>query len=436
MRYLFLLLSLSPVISYAKCIAGVSYGQYPISASNPVCAPYTGSSLGGCFALCGGAAGSSVCVEFPNASPPSKGPYITDGNECTYKDGSDSGSHGNTGGNPSGSDGTNESPTGLVDVGQILVGDKLTTDLGVGFNSVANNVNKSAAKVQKSVKELAKQIEDFRFLDNSTYMDPIKTSLSQIVTNTSGISAGANTNSEMTGYLKTLYDQVVADSVRTETYRSKFIDRFDSLAHTVTLIPKNGSNGGGDGSTAANWQNLSHQLNSLDSWQRIHANTLSQMELYLSGTSYSAGKIHEILAQHYNGDGNGNGNGNGDGGGDGDKPCTGPLCTFTPPSGTGQGSALSSVFDESSIADIKGKVAEKNKAINDKLQEIKSVFKQSDITISGTYDNDYQNIMGAKVDLSGKSNWELFFNSGPRAALWLLAILMAFGILLGGRKNA
>ncbi|PCK15539.1 hypothetical protein CEY02_20465, partial [Bacillus pumilus] len=121
--------------------------------------------------------------------------YISSGNECEYKDGSDSGSHGNSGGNPSGSDGTNESPTGLVDVGQILVGDKLTTDLGVGFNSVANNVNKSAAKVQKSVKELARQIEDFRFLDNSRYMDPIKESLSQIVTNTSGISAGANTNS-------------------------------------------------------------------------------------------------------------------------------------------------------------------------------------------------------------------------------------------------
>lgn len=435
MRYLLFLLSLNPVITYAGCIAGVSYGQYPITAGNPVCAPYTGSSLGGCSALCGGAAGSTVCVEFPNNSPPTKGPYITTGNECSYKNGSESGSFGNSGGNPSGVDGTNESPTGLVDVGQILVGDKLTTDLGVGFNAVSNNVNKSATKIQKSVKELAKQLEDARSWDNANYMDVFKTELEKISYNTSGIgSAGSNGNHELSGYLKSLYDQTVADSIRTETYRDKFIDRFDSLAHSVSLIPTNANgSGGGNGTTAADWQNLRQQLDSLDSWQRIHAHDLSQMQLYLSGMSSSTNYIAQLIKDSTQGP-----DINGDGIGDGlpEKPCTGPLCSFTPPSGTGQGSALSSVFDESSITDIKGKVADKNKAINDKLQEIKSVFKQSDVTISGTYDNDYQNIMGAKVDLSGKSNWELFFNSGPRAALWLLAILIAFGILLGGRKNA
>ncbi|HCT2508094.1 TPA: hypothetical protein OTR37_003452, partial [Aeromonas dhakensis] len=208
---LLLPLLLLPSLSYATCHPGVNYGQYPLAASNPVCVPYTGSSLGGCFAICGGATGASVCVEFPNASPPSKGPYISSGNECEYKDGSDSGSHGNSGGNPSGSDGTNESPTGLVDVGQILVGDKLTTDLGVGFNSVANNVNKSAAKIESAVKDFAKQLDSARFLDNKDYMDVMKSDLARVAQNTSGISAGANSNSELVGYLKSINDKTVLD---------------------------------------------------------------------------------------------------------------------------------------------------------------------------------------------------------------------------------
>ncbi|MDD9229391.1 hypothetical protein PVL97_06975 [Aeromonas hydrophila] len=311
MRYLLLLLSLSPVITYATCIAGVSYGQYPIGASNPVCAPYTGSSLGGCFALCGGAAGSTVCVEFPNNSPPTKGPYITTGNECTYKDGTESGSYGNSGGNPLGVDGTNQGPTGLVDVGGMQVGDKLTTDLGVGFNAVANNVNKSAAKVEKAVKDLALQFELNRTWDNANYMDVFRTELQKISYNTSGIgSPGSNGNHELSGYLKSLYDQTVADSIRTETYRDKFIDRFDSLAHSVSLIPTNanGNGGGGNGTTAADWQNLRQQLDSLDSWQRIHAHDLSQMQLYLSGISSSTNYIAQLVKDSTQGpDTNGDG---------------------------------------------------------------------------------------------------------------------------------
>ncbi|MGN5091508.1 hypothetical protein ACTG2R_10350 [Aeromonas hydrophila] len=411
MRYLLFLLSLSPVITYAKCIAGVSYGQYPISAGNPVCAPYTGSSLGGCFALCGGAAGSTVCVEFPNNSPPTKGPYITTGNECTYKDGSESNSYGNSGGNPSGVDGTNQSPTGLVDVGQILVGDKLTTDLGVGFNAVSNNVNKSLAKVQKSVKDLAKQLDDARSWDNADYMDVIKSDLARIAQNTTSLGGNNNpskTDLEIAANVKGLYDLAIAGPISQGYLDSKFSEMFGRMDRDyyggIQNIDRSTS------STASYVAGLSSQLGN-------------------NGVNGHLMDIKKALTK-------GSSGGDGDGDGGGDKPCKGPLCTFTPPSGTGQGSALSTVFDEPSIADIKGKVADKNRAINDKLQEIKSVFKQSDITISGTYDNDYQNIMGAKVDLSGKSNWELFFNSGPRAALWLLAILMAFGILLGGRKNA
>ncbi|MCS3768359.1 virulence-associated protein VapD [Aeromonas hydrophila] len=413
MRYLLFLLSLSPVITYAGCIAGVSYGQYPITAGNPVCAPYTGSSLGGCSALCGGAAGSTVCVEFPNNSPPTKGPYITTGNECTYKDGSESGSFGNSGGNPSGVDGTHESPTGLVDVGQILVGDKLTTDFGVGFNSVSNNINKSATKIQKSVKDLAKQLEDARGWDNANYMDVFKTELQKISYNTSGIgSAGSNGNHELTGYLKSINEKTVLDPTMWNNHHAELMQVFNDIRKDMSYM--------GGFPNQQELININQNTNDMK-------NSLLNNESQAFNQFYMLSQILDELKKD---------KGNGNGGGEGDKPCEGPLCKFTPPSGVGHGSSLSSVFDESSITDIKGKVADKNKAINDKLQEIKSVFKQSDITISGTYDNDYQNIMGAKVDLSGKSNWELFFNSGPRAALWLLAILIAFGILLGGRKNA
>ncbi|HAU4877809.1 TPA: hypothetical protein F3L11_23065, partial [Aeromonas hydrophila] len=231
MRYLLFLLSLSPVITYAKCIAGVSYGQYPITAGNPVCAPYTGSSLGGCFALCGGSAGSSVCVEFPNGSPPTKGPYITDGNECTYKSGGESNSYGNSGGNPSGSDGTNESLGGIVDVGQMLVGDKLTTDLGVGFNAVSNNVNKSATKIQKSVKDLAKQLDDARSWDNAKYMDAIKSDLARIAQNTAsfGGNTATNTDYEIAANVKGLYDLAVAKSLSQGYLDSKFSEMFGRM---------------------------------------------------------------------------------------------------------------------------------------------------------------------------------------------------------------
>lgn len=428
MRYLLLLL-LCPSFSYAQCHAGVSYGQYPITAGNPVCAPYTGSSLGGCFALCGGAAGNTACIMFPNASPPTKGPYITDGNECTYKDGSDSGSIGNSGGNPSGTDGTNESVGGLVDVGRILIGDKLTTDLGVGFNAVSNNVNKSATKVQKSVKELANQLEDDRLWDNANYMDVFKTELQKISYNTSGIgSAGSNGNHELSGYLKSLYDQTVADSARTDAYRSEFKQMFESLSYSVShmagfpnqqeLININQNTN----SMTKELVNISQNSNSLKG-------TLWNISDEVQRQSYDIADMLTELKKISSGEG-----GNGEGGGD--KPCEGPLCSFTPPSGTGSSSGFSSVFDEKSIVDLKSKIEDKNKAITDKMQDIKSVFKQSDIQITGSYDNDYQNIMGAEIDLSGKSNWELFFSSGPRAALWLLAILIAFGILMGGRKNA
>ncbi|MGL6616302.1 hypothetical protein ACSZN6_01240 [Aeromonas hydrophila] len=412
---LLLPLLLFPSLSYATCHPGVNYGQYPIGAGNPVCAPYSGSSLGGCSALCGGSAGSSVCVEFPNASPPTKGPYITDGHECTYKDGSESGSYGNSGGNPSGVDGTHESPTGLVDVGQILVGDKLTTDFGVGFNSVSNNINKSATKIQKSVKDLAKQLEDARGWDNANYMDVFKTELQKISYNTSGIgNSGSNGNHELTGYLKSINDKTVLGLSMWNNHHAELMQVFNDIRRDMLYI--------GGFPNQQELININQNTNAMKS-------SLLNNESQAFNQFYMLSQILDELKKD-----KGNGNGGGDGGGD--KPCQGPLCTFTPPSSSGSDSGLSSVFSEKDIEGIKQKVADRKSDIQGQMDEVRKVFSPGKLEISGTYDNDYQDIHGARVDLSGKSNLELFFSLGPKQVLWFLAVLIAFGILLGGRKDA
>lgn len=431
MRYLLLLL-LFPSLSYAGCHPGVNYGQYPITAGNPVCAPYSGSTLGGCFAYCGGASENTLCVEFPLASPPTKGPYTTNGNECQYYTGSDSNSSGNSGGNNGGTDGTNQNPNGLVDVGTIIVGDKYVTDFGKGFNVLANNVNQSAAKVQKSVSDLAKQLDNAMDLNNARYMDPFLSNLSRIAQNTSGMSEGgaSTVDHEMAGYLKSIYDQTVADSARTEAYRSSYFDLIEGFRHDVSRFPDAGSgNGNGNGTTAADWQNLRNSLNSLDSWERINSHELSQMQMYLSGISSSSNYIASLLQDSIKGP-----DVDGDGVGDG-VPCEGPLCNFSQPT-TGGGSGLSSVFGEQDIAGIKQQVTERKADIQEQMDQIKGVFSPGKLQVSGSYENDYHDINGANIDLSGKSNIELFFSLGPKQVIWFLAVLIAFGILLGGRKDA
>ena len=56
MRYLSVLL-LFPSLAYAACAPGVNYGSLGISSPSPTCIAYSGSSLGGCSAYCGGGAG-------------------------------------------------------------------------------------------------------------------------------------------------------------------------------------------------------------------------------------------------------------------------------------------------------------------------------------------------------------------------------------------
>ncbi len=78
MRYL-LPLFFSPFAAFAGCAPGVNYGSAHIVSSNPICYVYSGSTLGGCYAHCGGSDNGSVCVELPNAVPPTPGPYSSIG---------------------------------------------------------------------------------------------------------------------------------------------------------------------------------------------------------------------------------------------------------------------------------------------------------------------------------------------------------------------
>lgn len=455
MRYLLPLL-LFPSLSYAGCHPGVNYGQYPITAGNPVCAPYSGSSLGGCVAYCGGAAGNTLCVEFPLASPPTKGPYTTNGNECQYYTGSDSNSSGNSGGNNSGTDGTNQNPNGLVDVGAIMVGDKYVTDFGKGFNVVANNVNQSAAKVQKSVSDLAKQLDNAMDLNNARYMDPFLSNLSRIAQNTSGMSEGgaSTVDFEIAGYLKSINDKSVLDPTMWNNHHAELMGVLHDIRKDISYVngtwPQeqsylesinanlssiaNGGGGGGGGLSEGAINSIYQLDDNVGQLKEVFAGDYSP---YLKSAMDSAQLLSDIsgkLDKISNGSG-GDGEGNG-GEGDGDKPCEGPLCTFMPPSSSGSGSGLSSVFGEQDIAGIKQQVTERKADIQEQMDQIKGVFSPGKLQVSGSYENDYHDINGANIDLSGKSNIELFFSLGPKQVIWFLAVLIAFGILLGGRKDA
>ncbi|MNY55394.1 hypothetical protein D3C86_1913680 [compost metagenome] len=94
------------------------------------------------------------------------------------------------------------------------------------------------------------------------------------------------------------------------------------------------------------------------------------------------------------------------------------------------------MFGEVAIAGVKQQVTDKKAEIQAQMDEIKGVFSPGKLEVSGNYENDYHDINGARVDLSGKSNIELFFSSGPAQVIWFLAVLIAFGILLGGRRDA
>ena len=457
MRYLSVLL-LSPSLAYAACAPGVNYGSLGISSPSPICIAYSGSSLGGCSAYCGGGAGSTVCVELPLDTPPSKGPYFSDGNECEIGGGGDDGGGDNGGGNNGGVGGDVGPNAPMYRAPQTLVGNYQSANLAPAFDSVSLNIERLKNLVGQESRA-ARYEMSFMVKD-----------LARIAQNTSGMNGGAGTYGpllyEMNAHLKSLSEKSVFEP---NFWNDKDIARTNQLSdmrqdisylggellHISDILSSGGGSSGDGGSSSGDTAAIKSMMqaamsmwSSTQSYTQSSDYTLSYMSGDLGaikGMTEGMGSAQIKLQQQMAGDlavikdaikdGQGSGGGDGEGGGEGDKPCTGPLCSFNKPSGA-SGSALSKVFSTESIDDVKKQIENKDTEISDAMNDIKSVFAPEELTITGTYDNDYHDINGVRVDLSGKSNLELFFNSGPKMAIWFLAVLLAFSILMGGRKNA
>lgn len=394
MRYLLPLFFASASASvFAMCPFGENVGRFPIGSPSTMCYKYSQSSLGGCIATCTGA-----CVELPNANPPSIGPYTSTGAECKSGDGGGDGGGGDGGG-------VKPDPFKIPDT---WVGPNRESNFAPALTAMTASLNQTLVDLGSD-------------LNMDGHVNYLGNQLQQIIGNSNGI---ANSISSLP------FDVRVSK---------------EHLASIDTNIEKLVSGGGSGGSVDGNVAQMKDMMfAAMGMWEGNKNNTrqISSDVASINGSMGSAiYTLEEINRNQISGLGkitselsaikdsiNG-------GSGGGDKPCKGPLCSFNKPSGS-SGSALSSVFGPESIEDVKKQVETKNGEIMEKMDEIKKVFVSEQISISGTYNNDYQDVHGVKVDLSGKSNMELFFNSGPKTAIWFIAVLIAFTILMGGRKNA
>jgi hypothetical protein len=418
MRYLSIFL-LSPSLAYAACAPGVNYGSLDISTPSPVCIAYSGSTLGGCSAYCGGGGGGTVCVELPAATPPIKGPYFSDGSECKLGGGGDDGSGDNGGGDNGGGDNGGGNNGGAP---YYYPFKNQISPIGVGGHD------------QEATTAALKQIdEDLRWTAIKLYgqgeesLATFKTFSRDLTKVTDALTIQSN-NAEESGKTQLAIWQTLSRSE-------------DSLLRLTNCVTNPFNNNcqhlGGDG-------NIGGPITETDILDI--KNALWASNNILSGVYSNVGSINENIdylnrKMAWDVDAikgmmqNNQGSGGGSGGEGGDKPCTGPLCTFSP-SGSVPGNGLSDVFGEVAIAGVKQQVTDKQVEIQAQMDEIKGVFSPGKLEVSGNYENDYHDINGARVDLSGKSNIELFFSSGPAQVIWFLAVLIAFGILLGGRRDA
>ncbi|MCY9838258.1 hypothetical protein [Aeromonas media] len=433
MRYLSIFL-LSPSLAYAACAPGVNYGSLDISTPSPVCIAYSGSTLGGCSAYCGGGGGGTVCVELPAATPPIKGPYFSDGNECTLSGGGDGGGDnggGDNGGGDGGTGGDGGAPYYYPFKNQV-------SPIGVG------------GQYQEATTRALKQIdEDIRWSAIKFYeqgeasLATFKTFSHDLMKVTDALTIQSN-SAEESGKTQFAIWQTLSRSEDTLLHLTNCV--VNPLANNCGHLA--GSSGGGSsGDTKAL---VSMMGSAMGMWASTQGNTYSTNDT-LGYVNRELGAFRDqstTIAREQLGlqktisddlsairDAIKNGSGSGGEGGEGDKPCSGPLCTFSP-SGAVPGSGLSDVFGDVAIAGVKQQVTDKKAEIQAQMDEIKGVFSPGKLEVSGNYENDYHDINGARVDLSGKSNIELFFSSGPAQVIWFLAVLIAFGILLGGRRDA
>lgn len=448
MRYLSVLL-LFPSLAFAACAPGVNYGSLGISSPSPTCIAYSGSSLGGCSAYCGGGAGSTVCVELPLDTPPSKGPYFSDGNECKLGDGGDDGG-GDDGGGDNGGGDNGGAPYYYPfkdQISPIGVGGQYQEAATAALKQIDEDLRWTAIKLYGQGEQSLATFKDFsRNLRTVTDALTIQINGSEqvgLINNQmlSSLHRSENTLRELTNCVVNPLANGCDHLAGSSSGASSTVDLsaiqgdVASLkAMQQSLMSTIGSISGNTSSMSSNIGNMLGSIGSLQGSVNSVNSNISSQSGYLSQMNDNLYGIKYMLQDGLK-DGWGNsGGGQGDDGG-GDKPCTGPLCSFTKPSSS-SGSALSKVFSNESIEDVKVQIENKDNEISAAMNDIKSVFAPEELTITGTYNNDYHDINGVRVDLSGKSNLELFFNSGPKMAIWFLAVLLAFSILMGGRKNA
>lgn len=445
MRYLLPLLFF-PSAVFAACAPGVNYGTIHFRSPNPVCFKYSGSTQGGCYAYCEGASSALACIEAPNANPPWRGPYFSNGQECTPSDtngpyyGPD---------RPDQGDGTHIGDNGVVDVGTLNVGNASNADISVGFNAIANNLLKTSEKNLKAMDEFKTTFMNESYRNANNYFENMTKDLKTIAFNSGNMGGGgANpVDYEIAGYLKSINDKSVLDPTMWNNNHNQLIGRLDDIRKDMSYMNswpqqqsylerilaaiESGGGSGGSGLPETAVMSIYSMDESLSQLKNIFASPQSPYFMALDKLMKGSDQTNQLL-----GDISGKLDGIGQGGGEGgDKPCEGPLCDFSKPSGS-SGSALSKVFSVESIDEVKKQVENKDTEITAAMNDVKSVFAPEQLAISGTYSNDYHDINGARVDLSGKSNMELFFNSGPKMVIWFLAVLIAFSILMGGRKNA
>nr|QHJ90268.1 Hypothetical protein [Aeromonas sp.] len=319
------------------------------------------------------------------------------------------------------------------------VGQNSHADIGKGFSVVSNNVRVGSDKVVGEIKNLTRKFDTFAF-DASQYLRESSQDLKRITNNTANLAnAIGQGNETLNAQLMKLnqsrvldhsfwLDEMNKDREKSQYYYSNIRDLLSHMDYLLEF--KGGGNGGGNGGDTQIPEALINSIYSIDGGvNQLNEILGGNYSPYMKGMMDSNKLLTDISGKL---DKLGQGGGGGEGG---DKPCEGPLCDFTKPS-TPSGSGLSSVFSEQAITDVKKQVEAKDGEITDAMRDVKSVFISESISINGSYSNDYQDLYGSKVDLSGKSNIELFFNSGARSVLWFLAVLIAFSILMGGRKDA
>ncbi|OCQ44260.1 hypothetical protein A6767_04270 [Aeromonas veronii] len=324
-------------------------------------------------------------------------------------------------------------------MGELWVGQNSHADLGKGFNVVSNNVRVASEKVSGDIKDFSRKFESFSF-DASKYLSESSQDLKRIANNTANLAnAIGQGNETLNAQLMKLnqsrvldhsfwLNEMNQDREKAQYYYSNMRDLVSQIHGILEWGPNNGggnNNGGGSGLPDAALNSIYNMEEDISKLNELFGGRYSP---YMKGMMDTNQLLNDISGKLDN-------LGEGGGQGGGDKPCEGPLCDFTKPSGS-SGSALSNVFSAESIDEVKKQVENKDTEIMAAMNDVKSVFAPEQLAIIGTYSNDYHDINGARVDLSGKSNMELFFNSGPKMVIWFLAVLIAFSILMGGRKNA